>query len=73
MFEFTGGSNGKQTWTLTPHNGGCRLEVSGQYSVPIPLVGKMAERMLKRHNDREWEAILANIKARVGSEVTANA
>lgn len=72
-FEFKGGSNGKQTWKLIPQNGGCKLEVSGEYSIPVPLLGRMAELMLKKHNDREWEAILANIKARVESELDIEA
>ena len=67
-FEFKGGSNGRQTWKLTPQDGGCRLDVFGEYTIPVPLVGRMAELMLKRHNDREWEAMLANIKARVESD-----
>ncbi len=66
--EFKGGSNGKQVWKLTPQNGGCMVDVSSEYSIPIPLVGKIAELILKRQNEREWEAILGNIKARLETE-----
>jgi hypothetical protein len=40
-------------------------------SIPVPLIGKIAELLLKRQNDREWEAVLANIKARVEAETLA--
>jgi uncharacterized membrane protein len=64
-YEFKGGSEAKQTWRLTPQNGGCKVDVASEYSIPVPLIGKIAELMLRRQNDREWEAILANIKAQV--------
>jgi uncharacterized protein YndB with AHSA1/START domain len=69
--QIKGGIDARQTWTLTPQAGGTKLDVSGEYSVPVPLVGKVAELVLKRQNEREWEAVLANIKARIESEVKA--
>jgi uncharacterized protein YndB with AHSA1/START domain len=71
--QVKGGLDAIQTWKLTPQEGGTKLDVTGEYSVPVPLVGRIAELMLKRQNEREWEAILANIKARIESEVKADA
>lgn len=66
--EFKGGAIGKQVCRLTPQNGGCKLDVATEYSIPVPLIGKIAEMILKRQNEREWEAILGNIKARLETE-----
>jgi len=67
-YETKGGSDAKQTWKLSPQDGGCKLVVSATYSIPVPLIGKIAELLLKRLNDKEWEAVLANIKARIEAE-----
>lgn len=67
--QIKGGIDAQQTWTLTPQDGRTKLDVAAEYTIPVPLVGRIAEWLLKRQNEREWEAILANIKARVESEV----
>lgn len=67
--QIKGGIDAKQTWTLRPQKGRTKLDAAAEYTVPVPLVGRIAERLLKRQNEREWEVILANIKARVESEV----
>ena len=69
--QIKGGIDAQQTWTLTPQAGGTKLDVGSEYSVPVPLVGRIAELLLKRQNEREWEAVLANMKARIESEVKA--
>ena len=46
--------------------------MSSEYEIPIPLVGKIAEMLLKKQNEREWEAILDNLKARLEAENQAS-
>ncbi len=60
--EFSGGGNGKMIYALEPLNNGCKLDVTYEYSMPIPLVGKMAERLLKKRNEREFQTSLENLK-----------
>ena len=36
-----------------------------EYTVPIPVLGKLAEAVIVKMNDREGDLILANLKARM--------
>ena len=63
--EFKGGINGHDIVTLEPHNGGTKVTDVYEHAIPIPLVGKIAEMLLKKQNEREGEHVLANLKARV--------
>ena len=38
---------------------------NGEYTVPIPLIGKLAEVFIVKQNENEAETILANLKARM--------
>ena len=66
--QIKGAMNATQTFELKPLDAGCQLRVIGEYEIPIPLVGKIAEALLKKHNEREWEAILDNLKARLEAD-----
>lgn len=66
--QVKGAMNAKQTWELKPLDTGSELRVATEYEIPVPLVGKLAEALLKKHNEREWEAILDNLKARLEAE-----
>jgi len=66
--QIKGALNGTQTFDVKPTDAGCQLLGRAEYEIPIPLVGKIAESLLKKQNEREWEAILANIKARLEAE-----
>ena len=60
-----GGITGKNLVTMEPHNGGTKMTYTVEYTVPIPLVGKIAEKLLKKQNEREAEVFLSNLKARL--------
>ncbi|NNE18636.1 MAG: hypothetical protein HKN10_09180 [Myxococcales bacterium] len=51
-------------WKLTvePDEEGTRLEIHLEYHIPIPVIGKLAERILLRRNVREFDMSLVNIK-----------
>ena len=66
--EFGGGGDGRVVFMLKPSNNGCQVDVSYEYSIPIPLVGKVAEMLLKKRNEREWQTCLENLKELVEVE-----
>ena len=52
-------------WTYQPEDGGTRLTVEVEYTIPVPLLGKLAEAFIAKQNEREAEVMLANLKARM--------
>ena len=42
-----------------------KVTFSGEYTVPIPLLGKLAEAFIVKQNENEAETIMANLKARM--------
>ena len=73
VMEFAGGISGVMTYTLKPVNTGCHVGVIYEYGIPIPLVGKVAEKLLKKRNEREWQTCLENLKELVEAENQASA
>ena len=65
--ESKGGISSTWTWTFAPEGAGSRLNVAIEYTVPIPVLGKLAEALVVRQNEREMDLALANIKARMES------
>lgn len=60
-----GGIASTITWTYEPKDGGTRLTFDAEYTVPIPLLGRLAEALIVRQNEREAETLLTNLKARM--------
>jgi hypothetical protein len=54
-------------WDYQPENGGTRLTVDIEYTVPVPLVGKLAEAVIVKMNEREADTLFANLKTRMES------
>ncbi len=55
------------TWTYTfePHDGGTKANVVVEYTIPIPVLGKVAEAFALKQIEREADLAVANIKARM--------
>lgn len=55
------------TWTYTfePHDGGTKSSVVVEYTIPVPVLGKMAEALVLKQTEREADLAAANIKARM--------
>jgi uncharacterized membrane protein len=51
-------------WTniVEPHDGGTNLTIKVEYSIPAPVLGKLAERLTVRRNQRGLDATLLNAK-----------
>ena len=52
------------TWIhlFEPHEGGTKLSLDIDYKVPVPVLGKLAEKLILKTNEREAELALENIK-----------
>ena len=60
-----GGADSTQIWTFEPEANGTKVTFSVEYTVPIPVLGKLAEAIIVKMNDREGDLLLANLKARM--------
>ena len=55
------------TWTLAfkASAGRIRLKLVVEYTIPVPVIGKVSEGLVLRLNQREAEFAIANLKARL--------
>ena len=60
-----GGVESTQTWTFQPEASGTKVTFEVEYTVPIPVLGKLAEAIIVKMNEHEGEVILANLKSRM--------
>jgi len=58
-----GGIVSTWSWTFEPHDGGTKLNVVVEYTIPIPVLGKVAEALALKQVEREADLAAANIKA----------
>ncbi|MBN2297712.1 MAG: SRPBCC family protein [Deltaproteobacteria bacterium] len=54
----------ESTWTFKfePHENMTHLDLDIDYKIPIPILGKVAEKIVMRQNEREAEIDMQNIK-----------
>jgi uncharacterized membrane protein len=57
-----GGIESSFVWTFKPEGGGSHLDVEIEYVVPVPVLGKLAESIIVKLNEREADVLVANIK-----------
>lgn len=69
--ETTGGIKSRQHMTYEQRGDVTVLQEEVEYEVPIPLLGRLAERVLLRMNERELQTLHANIKELMEAEVQA--
>jgi uncharacterized membrane protein len=60
-----GGVNSTWTFTFQKQNGGTKLTIKVDYTVPVPVLGKLAEAIVLKQNEREAALALSNIKERM--------
>jgi uncharacterized membrane protein len=58
-----GGIDSTQTWMVQPEGDDTKVTFSIDYTVPIPVLGKLAEAAILKLNDHEGDVIMANLKA----------
>jgi uncharacterized membrane protein len=61
----TGGIDATLDWGFQHENGGTKITVEAEYTVPVPVLGKVAEALVVKLNANEAEAILVNLKVRM--------
>ena len=57
-----GGITSTFTWTFAPDEGGTKLDWEVDYTIPVPVLGKLAEKLVLKRNEREMAMNLQNIK-----------
>ena len=50
------------TFTFAPHEGGTKLNVDIDYTIPIPVLGRLAEKLVLKRNQRDMDTSLENLK-----------
>lgn len=60
-------------WTYAGENGGTRVTLEVDYTLPSHLLDRLAEPLLHRLNEREAETVLENLKTslELGGKVVA--
>ncbi|MBW1905672.1 MAG: SRPBCC family protein [Deltaproteobacteria bacterium] len=57
-----GGIKSIMTFTFAPHEGGTKLDMDIDYTIPVPVLGKLAEKVVFKRNQREAQMSMENIK-----------
>jgi uncharacterized membrane protein len=52
-------------WTYQPEDGGTKCTMQVEYTIPVPLLGRLAEAFIVKQNEHEGDVMLANLKARM--------
>ena len=65
VVETKGGVTSTFTYTFASHEGGTKLDSSVDYTIPVPVLGKLAEKLVFKRNEREARMGMENIKERL--------
>jgi uncharacterized protein YndB with AHSA1/START domain len=60
-----GGMTSTITFTFAPHEGGTKLDFEVDYTIPVPVLGKLAEKVVFKRNQREAQLSMENLKDRL--------
>lgn len=65
VHESKGGIASTWTTTLEPQTDGTVLTIEVQYTVPVPVLGRLAEKLVVKRDARELREALENVKTSV--------
>ena len=65
VVETKGGIASTWSWTFTPEDGGTKLNLTVEYTIPVPVLGKLGEALILKQNEREADMAMANLKAKL--------
>lgn len=65
VHKSTGGIVSIWTYTFNPEDSGTRLTVVVEYTIPVPVLGKVGERLVLKRTEREADLAMTNIKERL--------
>lgn len=60
-----GGIDSTQKWTLSPKGVGTMATFEVEYNIPIPVVGRVLEKLLEKINHRDGEQVMALLKSKM--------
>ena len=60
-----GGATSTWTFNLEPHNGETRVKLTIEYTIPVPVLGRLAEKIVLKRNEREADLAMTNIKEKM--------
>jgi carbon monoxide dehydrogenase subunit G len=66
VVETQGGVLSTWAWTLEPEGEGTRISLRMEYTVPVAAVGKLAEKLLLRQNEKAADEGLVNLQRILG-------
>jgi carbon monoxide dehydrogenase subunit G len=66
VVETRGGIVSTWAWTLEPEGDGTRVLMQMKYTVPVAAVGKIAEKLLLKQNEKAADKGLANLQRILG-------
>ncbi len=61
------GVDSKFTWTFKPEQDITHVTLGVEYTIPVPVLGRLAESVFVRQNEKEGEILLQNLKERMES------
>lgn len=65
VVQTKGGVSSTWTWRFESHDAGTKVTLVVEYTIPIPVLGKLAEALVVKQNERELDLAMTNIKARM--------
>ena len=63
--ESSSGIKNTFTFILSPNEKGTMLELNIDYTIPVPVLGKIAEKIILGKNEREADLAMENIKIQI--------
>ncbi len=66
VVETKGGITSRWAWTLEPEREGTRISLKMEYEVPVAVVGRLAEGLLRRQNEQAADKGIANLQRILG-------
>ena len=65
VLDSKGTSNSTWTFVFEPEDDGMTLDLTIDYTIPVPVLGKLAEKLVLRRNEREVDMGMENIRERM--------
>ena len=60
-----GGATSTWIFNFEAHNGETMVELTIEYTIPVPVLGKLAEKIVLKRNEREADLAMVNIKEKM--------
>ncbi len=63
--QSSGGITSTWTWNFTLARDGTRIDMAAEYTVPVPVLGRLAEPLVVKQNDGNLDTTLENIRGQL--------